>query len=549
MGKRALGIDIGAGSVKLVELEKTVEGIQLIRAKFFDLTQYADQEKRDTLIREGIEGLLRTEKIKSGRLALSLSGQSVFIRFLKLPKIQQGKIDKIIKYEAQQQIPFPLDKISWDHQIFRSGAGPEEDVLFVAAKKEIVETTLSHVARTNLDIEFVDVSPLALLNAITYNEPLGKGLILDIGAKATNLIVISDKGFWVRSILIAGDEMTHAIASKLNIPFDKAEELKRKEGMVVASDSLVPSNITPAGKDLVNALNPVVSDLISSIVQSMEFYRTKHAHDTAFNEIILSGGGSKLKGIEDFLAKGLGMQIRRANLGQKIKCPSNLRVDIDFQTRFGSSIGLALRLLQRCPTNIDLLPVERKEERDFKKEKFWIISAGLLIAVIPLTIGYNIWFQTSTLRKEVAFLDSLLSDYENINKEIAKLKEDIKNSEARLEPFENLAIKKSLSLEAILGIRKLLPEETWLTSVSKEKDFFSLEGRTASSLLTINDFKNRLASSPLFDSVEIIYASLPRQTEEGAGQFRDFSIKFRFKGTGAAAAAPKGEKDETKGNK
>ena len=102
MGKRALGIDIGAGSIKLVELEKTVEGIQLIRAKFFDLTQYADQEKRDTLVREGVEGLLRTEKIKSGRLAVSLSGQSVFIRFLKLPKIQQGKIDKIIKYEAQQ---------------------------------------------------------------------------------------------------------------------------------------------------------------------------------------------------------------------------------------------------------------------------------------------------------------------------------------------------------------------------------------------------------------------------------------------------------------
>ncbi len=549
MGKRALGIDIGAGSIKLVELEKTVEGIQLIRAKLFDLTQYADQEKRDTLVREGVEGLLRTEKIKSGRLAVSLSGQSVFIRFLKLPKIQQGKIDKIIKYEAQQQIPFPLDKISWDHQIFRSGAGPEEDVLFVAAKKEIVESMLSYVARTNLDVEFVDVSPLALLNAVTYNEPIGKGLILDIGAKATNLIVISDKGFWVRSILIAGDEMTHAIAAKLNLPFDKAEELKRKEGMVVASDSLVPASVTPAGKDLVNVLNPVVSDLVSSVIQSMEFYKTKHARDTAFNEIILSGGGSKLKGIEDFLAKGLGMQIRRANLGQKIKCPSNLRVDIDFQTRFGSSIGLALRLLQRCPTTIDLLPVERKEERDFKKEKFWIISAGLLIAVIPITIAYNIWFQASTLRKELTFLDSLLSEYENVNKDIGKLKEDIKSSEAKLKPFENLAVRKSLSLEAILEIRKLLPSETWLTSVAKDKDLISLEGRTTSSLLTINEFKNKLASSQLFDSVEIIYASLPRATEEGAGQYRDFSIKFKLKGQGDMPTLPKSEKVETKGKK
>lgn len=544
MAKRALGIDIGAGSVKLVELEKTFEGVQLVRAKFFDLTQHADQEKRDTLIREGIEGLLRTEKIRRGEASVSLSGQSVFIRFLKLPRIQQGKIDKIIKYEAQQQIPFPLDKISWDHQIFHTGAGPEEDVLFVAAKKEIVESTLAYLARTNLAVEYVDVSPLSLMNAITYNEPLAKGLILDIGAKATNLIVIGDKGFWVRSILIAGDEMTHAIASKLKMPFDKAEELKRKEGMVVSPESPVPATVSQTGKDLINALNPVVSDLVLSVIQSLEFYKTKHAHDMAFSEVILSGGGSKLKGIEDFLTKGLGMQIRRANLGQKIKCPSNLRVDIDFQTRFGASIGLALRLLQKCPTNIDLLPLERKQERDFKKEKFWVISAGLLIAVIPVTIAFNIWFQSSTLKKELKYMDSLSLQYVDINKTISSLKEKVKESEARLMPFEILAVKKSVSIEALLEIRKLLPDQTWLTAISEENGLISLEGKTLSNLLTINEFKSKLAASPLFDSVEIIYASLPRELEEGGGQLRDFSIKFKLKLFGERS-----QKDETKGKK
>jgi len=544
MAKRAIGIDIGAGSVKLVELEKSFEGVQLVRAVFFDLTQYADQEKRDTLIREGIEGKLRTEKIRGGDVSISLSGQSVFIRFLKLPRIQQGKIDKIIKYEAQQQIPFPLDKISWDHQIFHTGVGPEEDVLFVAAKKEIVEATLAYLARTNLDVEYVDVSPLSLMNAITYNEPLAKGLILDIGAKATNLIVVGDKGFWVRSILIAGDEMTHAIATKLKMPFDKAEELKRKEGMVVSSESPVPATTSQAGKDLINALNPVVSDLVLSVIQSLEFYKTKHAHDMVFNEVILSGGGSKLKGIEDFLTKGLGMQIRRANLGQKIKCPSNLRVDIDFQTRFGASIGLALRLLQKCPTNIDLLPIERKQERDFRKEKFWVISAGLLIAVIPVTVAFNIWFQSATLKKELKYMESLSLQYVDVNKNISSLKEKVKVSAARLKPFEILAVKKSISIEALLEIRKLLPDQTWLTAISEDKGLISLEGRTLSNLLTINEFKNKLAASPLFDSVEIIYASLPREVEEGSGQLRDFSIKFKLR-----ILSEKAQKDETKGKK
>ncbi len=544
MGKRALGIDIGAGSVKLIELEKTAEGFQLLRAKFFDLTQHSDQDKREALIREGLEGLLKTEKIRGGNTAISLSGQSVFIRFLKLPKIQKGKIGKIIKYEAQQQVPFPLDKITWDHQIFRSSSGPEEDVLFVAAKKELVESTLANFSRTGLAIDSVDVSPLSLLNAITFNEPISKGIIIDIGAKATNLIVVEDKGFWVRSVLIAGDEMTHAIATKLNMPFDKAEELKRKEGMVVPSDGLMPSNVSSTGKDLSGILNSVVSDMVSSIVQSLEFYKTKHGKNTVFGEVILSGGGSKLKGIEDFLSKSLGMQIRRANLGQKIKCPSNLRVDIDFQSRFGAAIGLGLRVLQRCPTNIDLLPIERKEERDFKKERIWIISAGIMLALIPFTIAMNIWFQSGALRKQISFLDEMLSQYEGVKTKIASLKDSIKKGELSIKPLENIAARRSLLLESFLEVEKLLPKETWLTSFGMEKDWVTIEGRTSENLTAITDFKNKLAESPFFESVDIIYASLPKDDEEGMGQIRDFSIKFKLKARGMLSEPLDSDKDK-----
>ena len=540
MGKRALGIDIGAGSVKLVELEKTSEGTQLLRAKFFDLTQHADQEKRDALIKTSIEGLLRTEKIRGGKSVVSLSGQSVFIRFLKLPKIQKGKIDRIIKYEAQQQVPFPLEKITWDHQIFGAAGGPEEDVLFVAAKKDIVETTLGYLSNTGLEIELVDISPLALLNAITFNEPLKRGIIIDIGAKATNLIVVEEKGFWGRSILIAGDEMTHAIATKLNIPFDKAEELKKREGMVLSAD--MPSDLPPTSKEVANILSPVLSDLIASIVQSLEFYRTKQNRDLPFNEVILSGGGSKLRGIENFLAKNLGMQIRRANLVQKIKCPSNLRVDTDFQTRFGSAIGLALRLIQKCPARIDLLPFERKAERDFKKERLYIIASGLLLAVIPLTIALNISSRAGNFKSELKLINGLLSKYEVVKDRTALLKTDIKKADAKIGPFRDLTVKRALLLEVLLEVEKLLPLDTWLTAFTDDKGSVVLEGKTLSNLSTITEYKKRLESSPLFEAVEILYASLPRQSEEDGGQIRDFSIKFKLRDPDVSSGqVPKGK--------
>lgn len=530
MGQRVFGIDIGAGSVKLVELERTADGIQLVRAKFFDLTHHSELEKREALIREGLEGLLKTEKVKGGKSAVALSGQSVFIRFLKLPKIQKGKVDKIIGYEAQQQVPFPLEKITWDYQAFRFAEGLEEDVLLVAVKKEIVETALAYLLRTNLDIEFVDVSPLSFCNAIAFNEPLKQGIILDIGARASNLIVVEEKGFWVRSILIAGDEMTRAISSKLRMPFDKAEELKRKEGAILTGDMLAPVDLTPAGRDISNILNPVLSDLVSSIIQSLEYYKTQYRHDVVLNEAVLTGGGSKLKGIDDFLSKNLGMRVRRANLTEKIKCPSNLRLDIDFQTRFGPVIGLALRLIQRCPINIDLLPREKKIERDFKKKKWYVITSGLLLALIPFTLAWYISSRSQILKTQLNSLNDLLTKYETVQKKIAVLNKDIKNIKARIRPFDELAIKRNLWLEALLELEKLLPYDTWITALKTDKDLVVLEGQTTSTLLAITEFKNRLEASELFESVEIIYASLPKEAKEGDGQVRIFSIRFKLKG-------------------
>lgn len=530
MGKRVIGIDIGAGSVKFVELEKTPDGIQLHRAKFFDMTHLADQDKREAVIREGLEGLLRTEKIKGGKSAISLSGQSVFIRFLKLPRIQKGKKDKIIRYEAQQQVPFPLEKIIWDYHAFRFAEGPEEDVLLVAVKNEIVESALSYPSKTNLDIEFVDVSSLSLFNAVTFNEPLKQGIILDIGAKATNLIVVEEKGFWVRSILIAGDEMTHAISSKLKIPFDKAEELKRKEGAILTGDMPAPADLTPAGRDISNILNSLLSDLISSIIQSLEFYRTRYGRDIAFNEVFLCGGGSKLKGIEDFLSKYLGMQVKRPNLTKKIKCSSNLRLDVDFQTRFGAAIGVALRLIQKCPIHIDLLPNERKIERDFKKKRAYIITSGILLALIPLTLGLRFSSEDRYLRTQLNSLDKILSKYDVVQNKINALTIEIKNTKAKIKPFDELAIKRTLLLEALLEIEKLLPYDTWVTALKTDLDTVTLEGQTTSTLLAITEFKNRLESSELFESVEIKSASLPQVTKEGETQVRNFTITFKLKG-------------------
>jgi len=529
MAKSVVGVDLGGGSVKLVELERTAEGIQLIRAKFFDLTNHAEQDKREGSIGGGLEGLFRTEKIKSEKSAISLSGQSVFIRFLKLPRIQKGKRDKIVKYEAQQQVPFPLEKIIWDYQAFRFVEAPEEDILLVAVKNEIVESALNYFSGTKLDIEFIDVSPLSLFNAITFNEPLKRGVILDIGAKATNLTIVEEKGIWVRSILIAGDEMTHAISTKLQLPFNKAEELKRKEGAVSTGEASSPADSASAGGNVSSILTPLVSDLVSSVIQSLEFYRTRYNRDVAFNELILCGGGSKLKGIEEFLSKYLNMEVRRPSLSKKIKCPTSLAMDLDFQTKFGAAIGVALRLLQRCPISIDLLPTQKKIERDFKKKRIYVIASGLLLALIPFTLALYISSQVRIFKTQLKTLNGLLSEYEDVQRQIISLNSEIKNTKETIKPFEKLMVNKSLWLEVLLELEKLLPRDAWITALRTDVDFVILEGKTTSTLVAITELTNKLEASKLFESVKIISAVL-QETIEGEGQIRNFSIRFKLKG-------------------
>jgi len=175
------------------------------------------------------------------------------------------------------------------------------------------------------------------------------------------------------------------------------------------------------------------------------------------------------------------------------------------------------------------LPDERKAERDFKKERLYIIATGLLFAVIPLTIALNISSRAGNFRSELNLINGLLSKYEAVKDRTASLKTDIKNADAKIKPFRDLTVKRALLLEVLLEVEKLLPLDTWLTAFTDDKGFVVLEGKTLSNLSTITEYKKRLESSPLFEAVEILYASLARQSEEDGGQIRDFSIKFKLR--------------------
>jgi len=169
--KTFLAVDFGAGSLKLAEFEvNEAGGLRLKQYGFESLGAEGSQETaREAIVLKALQKLLAEKGIKSRTVNVCAPGFHVFSKFVKLPPVDAGKVTQIIQYEAQQNVPFPLEEVVWDYQILGSTAAGELEVLLVAIKADIVEGLFRTTEAVGLRLQLCDVSPAALCNAFRYN--------------------------------------------------------------------------------------------------------------------------------------------------------------------------------------------------------------------------------------------------------------------------------------------------------------------------------------------------------------------------------------------
>src|SRR5437870_967598 len=169
--ERILALDIGASTVKVGEFQvgKT-HGMRLTNFNYADLgIDPEHEENRKALVVSTIRNVLREKNMKATRVIFSVSGQSVFTRFVKLPPVDETKVVQIIQYEAQQNVPFPIDEVIWDYQLIGSSDQGELEVVLLAIKSDIIEDLKDAVEAAGLRTDTVDVAPMALYNSVRYN--------------------------------------------------------------------------------------------------------------------------------------------------------------------------------------------------------------------------------------------------------------------------------------------------------------------------------------------------------------------------------------------
>ena len=215
-------MDFGAGSLKLAEFEINEAGGLLLKQYGLKSlgAEGAQEAKRESVILKALQRIAGRERAFAQKnVNVCAPGFHVFSKFVKLPPVDTSKVTQIIQYEAQQNVPFPLEEVVWDYQILGATPTGELEVLLVAIKADIVEGLFRTADAAGLRLQLVDVSPAALCNAFRYNygDLEDCTMLLDIGAKTSNLLFFEKGKVYSRSINIGANSITQDFANEAKL--------------------------------------------------------------------------------------------------------------------------------------------------------------------------------------------------------------------------------------------------------------------------------------------------------------------------------------------
>jgi len=348
--KLALGLDIGSSSVKLVQLKDagkrgyTLEAFGVVPLPPEAIVDGALMNS--SAIVEAIKQLVSQFKLKNKDVAIGVSGHSVIIKKISMPRMTQEELEESIQWEAEQYIPFDVKDVNIDVQILTppdadTGTG-QMDVLLVAAKKDMINDYTSVVSEAGLNPICVDVDAFAVQNSfeINYEVPKTETVVLvNAGASVVNINVIANGvTTFTRDVTMGGNQFTEEIQKQLNVSYDEAEKLKVGGDAAQDSDSVVPQEVE-------RVIQGVADQMAGEIQRSLDFY-TATAADSHIARLYLSGGTAKIPALFKVIEQRVGVPVEILNPFKGIEI-DNRKFDPNTVMESAPSaavgVGLALR--------------------------------------------------------------------------------------------------------------------------------------------------------------------------------------------------------------
>jgi len=341
--KSMVGVDIGSSSVKAVELQGKNGDFQLVSLGYEALEPDSvvdGQIMELNTVSNAIASIFNEHKIKTTKVAAGVNGHSVIVKNIMLPQMSQEELQESFAWHAEEHIPFDISDVTLDYHVTES----KEDaihVLMAACKRDKVANLKQAIQLAGKQPAVIDVDAFALQNCYELNYAPQQGQIvalLNIGASTTNINILNgDRSVFTRDASFGGSQYTSLLQKELGLTFEHAEQVKRGMPLPEGSED---RDITP--------ILETVSDILALEVQkTMDFYRaTVEDGGLAVEKILVSGGGSKLNGLIEFLSTRFDMPVEIFDPFKKIKVDSR-GFDPEYMKEIvpemAIAVGLALR--------------------------------------------------------------------------------------------------------------------------------------------------------------------------------------------------------------
>ena len=440
--KTTVALEIGAQSVTMGVFTPAGKGYALSRYARRDiLLDPVEEGMRMDYVSNAIGEMVTELKVKGSDVRNVVSGQQVFMRFIKLPLIDIDDISEHVGYEAQQHIPFPLEDIIYSYQVLPEREPGEQEVLLVAIKKDVLDNLNTQVEDNGLKTRSVDCSITSLYNAyrISYPEDEGESVvILDIGAKTTDIIFSESGRFFTRSVTAAGSFITNNIAREFNLNFKEAEQLKIESGMVSLGNGFT-DNMTEQEAALATTIRTAMSRLSSEVQRTINHYRAQYK-GTAPTKAYICGGGARLPYAVEFLQAALNIPVEYLNplnafsIGAKVD-EEALGMDA---LCLGPIAGAAVTGAKVGEFYIDLVPTSVGKDRAELQMLPKIMVGGL----IALAGAGAFVYMAGSAQKEAEETDALfkrqLAPIEKDANAVAAAEEEFNSATAELRELSSL---------------------------------------------------------------------------------------------------------------
>jgi len=434
MARRAVGVDIGSRYVKVAELAREGSHVRVVRCAAQEIADSSDVAKAQAVTRA-----LRAAGIGGRKVICDVARADAAVKRIRLPATERETVRKMLEFEAQQHVPFPLDEVAWDFDLDGTGA-----VLLVAVRKASLRAARDVVTQAGLKPSAVSVSSAAAAAAYLHEagEPAAESadetaVLVELGAGPVVANVFRG-GTWLlsRPLPISGDDLTAAFAADLGCEVERAQRVRQSEGVAALS----------AGARCVTQwLQVLRAEIERSLLAAAEQTAT-----LTVERVVATGGGWLTPGLPQAVSSALGLPVEVFPAGPEPVTPA-----------FGAAIGLGLQGLGLV-RGVNLMSSAAEGAR--RQASRWVSSA-VAVAALLAALGVGTWRYWALQQQSLA-LQPARAAAARREQDMRNLRATQRTLEARLAEVQRLLQPRHKVLNTLRELSAAAPSGVWLTSVS-----------------------------------------------------------------------------------